>query len=105
MRTTLLLVAILMTLSGCKDCKVDNPVSPEYPCGPRSHPCSLQPLACCGNNEVCGGPPGTGCPAGMCCYVGDNFFMTAPKTSGSASKAESVPSAMPGAARKPQWVP
>jgi len=106
MRTTLLLIAALATFSGCKDCnKIDNPVSPEYPCGTRAHPCNLKPLSCCWNNEVCGGPVGTGCPAGMCCYVGDDFYSATPKASSSTPKASSAPSAMPSSARNPQWVP
>jgi hypothetical protein len=103
----ILLLAAILTLSGCKDCnKVENPVSPDYPCGTQAHICSLKPLSCCWNSEVCGGLVGTGCPAGMCCFVGEDFFYTAaPKASGSAPKTAPVPSAMPGAARNLQWVP
>lgn len=71
---TTLLVLCCCGCAGCKDCnQVNNPVSKDYPCGTRAHACSVQPLMCCWNNEVCGGAVGTGCPAGMCCYVGEGF--------------------------------
>jgi hypothetical protein len=88
----LLVVFALFALVGCKDCNnPNNPTSPEHPCGTRAHPCSLQPLLCCWNDEVCGGPVGTGCPANMCCFVGDDF------------SASASPSASPGAKPVPQW--
>lgn len=46
-----------------------------YPCGLQEHACS--PGACCGNDEQCGGP-NTGCPEGMCCYIGDESMMARP---------------------------
>ena len=74
----ILLLAMLLSFAGCTRCsdcnKVNNPVSPDYPCGTRAHPCTLTPLTCCWNTDVCGGRPDwPGCPAGMCCYVGDDY--------------------------------
>lgn len=87
---------ILILIAGCSGSKCNepyNPTSKDYPCGTRAHPCSIQPLMCCWNNEVCGGPVGTGCPAGMCCYVGDDYVTLSP--SGSAE--------VPRPNTKPQW--
>jgi hypothetical protein len=63
-----LLVLLVLTV-GCHDMRATNPVSAEYPCGTRAHPCSRAPLTCCWNAMVCGGLEGTGCPAGMCCAI------------------------------------
>lgn len=80
-------VAFLMLGAQCGG-PPPNPRSPEYPCGTRAHACSQEPLSCCWNSEVCGGQPGSGCPAGMCCYGGDSLA----KTPGDA-----------GASQQPQW--
>lgn len=67
-----MLVVWLATLSGCSALtKIENPVKPGYPCGTQSHACSLTPLTCCWNGEVCG-KSGSSCPEGMCCYRGDD---------------------------------
>jgi hypothetical protein len=90
----LVLVTLIVGCSGCKDCnKGDNPITKDYPCGQRAHACSVQPLTCCWNSQVCGGPAGTGCPPAMCCYVGESD-MASPSAS---------PSAAPGAKQEPQW--
>lgn len=69
----LILIALVVALGCGRDCNiVDNPVSKDYPCGTRAHPCQLNPLTCCWNNAVCGGPVGSGCPEGYCCFVGDD---------------------------------
>lgn len=68
----------IATVCACSQA-VPNPVSPDYPCGTRSHVCSKNPLMCCWNSEVCGGPVGTGCPAGYCCYIGDDYGAAAPR--------------------------
>jgi hypothetical protein len=63
---------------GCSTPSVLTPATgPDtvYPCGVSGVVCSGagQPAyfarLCCSESEVCGGTPG--CPAGMCCYVGD----------------------------------
>lgn len=87
-----LALVCLTGCAGCKDCnKAHNPVSPDHPCGTRAHACSTNPLMCCWNSEVCGGPVGTGCPAGMCCALGDDYSVSP------------NPSAKPGANMSAQW--
>jgi hypothetical protein len=34
-------------------CKFENPVMEGYPCGTRAHACSIEPLSCCFNYELC----------------------------------------------------
>ena len=93
---TIFAVVCLMGCSGCKSCnKVENPPSPEYPCGSRAHPCSLSPLLCCWNTEVCGGPDGTGCPTGMCCAMGEDYSI--------ATNPPMKPTMKPGVDMSPQW--
>jgi hypothetical protein len=76
MRSLVFLLLFCVGCAGCKDCnKVDNPISKDYPCGTRAHPCSMSPL--------------------MCCYVGESF-MASPSAMPSASAA-------PGAKFEPQW--
>jgi hypothetical protein len=53
------------------------PVTPEpgYPCGRTGVTCEAldggQSGMCCGAEEQCGNA-GTSCPAGQCCYAGDD---------------------------------
>jgi len=64
---------LLVVFAGCSALtRIENPVSPGYPCGTRAHACSVEPLTCCWNGEVCGAE-GTSCPAGACCYRGESY--------------------------------
>jgi hypothetical protein len=86
MKLAILVLCSICAL-GCKDFnKIHNPVAPGYPCGTRAHACSLTPLTCCWNGEVCGGQPGSGCPDGMCCFVGDR--MSTPQSETDAGTPE-----------------
>ena len=72
MRSSIYPLALLLLASCHSDCnQINNPVSKDYPCGTRAHACSMQPLMCCWNSEVCGTDSGNGCPKGMCCATGD----------------------------------
>lgn len=96
----MLLLALASCGASCSSClHVENPVEPGYPCGTRAHACSLEPLACCWRGEVCGGKPGSGCPAGYCCYVGEYYSATSPS---SVPPEVTIPpeAELP---RKPQW--
>lgn len=42
---------------------IENPISPDYPCGTRGRSCGNG--LCCGISEECG--TGLGCPEGYCC--------------------------------------
>jgi hypothetical protein len=109
---SLALVALAPVLCGCRNCnQVNNPVSKDYPCGTRAHACSITPLECCWNGEICGGQPG--CPPDMCCYVGESpagsempqDASPKPLTSPSAKPAAS---ALPDASQTkmyPKWKP
>lgn len=68
--TNKLMLVLLVLLAGCWNSDVNNPVSPEYPCGTRAHACSMSPLSCCWNFQYCGAA-GNRCPADMCCFDGD----------------------------------
>lgn len=92
MRVAIFACTAVLLAACSKDCsQINNPVTPDYPCGTRAHACSTNPLMCCLNTDVCGGPIGSGCPAGMCCYIGDDYG------------AGPRPSAQPGARSEPQW--
>lgn len=69
MKTKLMLVLVVL-LAGCWNSDVNNPVSPEYPCGTRGLVCSTDPLSCCWQHQYCGAK-GTRCPEDMCCFDGD----------------------------------
>lgn len=71
---SLLILVASALLIGCSAAG-SNPRSPDYPCGPREHACSVQPLVCCGENMACGGEPGAGCQAGTCCYAGEDMML------------------------------
>ena len=70
--------------------KVDPPLvqtsTKDYPCGKQGVVCEDQGDAglaatgmCCDQGEVCGGGwPNVGCPAGQCCWEGDNGFGARP---------------------------
>lgn len=58
---------------------VNNPVSPEYPCGTRGHMCYSG--KCCWNGQECGGDVAY-CPEDMCCYVGDEYAATSDRDAG-----------------------
>ena len=92
----------LLGCAGCKDCnQPNNPISKDYPCGTRAHACSTSPLMCCWRDEVCGGQVGSGCPEGMCCFVGED--LTAAASPSASSKTPLV--AQPGAKQQAQWKP
>jgi len=84
----LMMLVIVLALPSCQWNEANNPVSPSYPCGTRAHACSVEPLSCCWNGYDCGAA-GTSCPAGMCCFVGDDY--------GASPDA--------GAKTEPQWKP
>ena len=66
------LLLVVLFLAGCASLlDIHNPTSVDYPCGTRGIVCSSDPLACCWRGETCG-LQGTSCPAGMCCYRGDD---------------------------------
>jgi hypothetical protein len=64
MKDSFLFVVVMMSF-GCNQ-PVQNPVSPEYPCGTRAHKCDSG--GCCWNFEDCGGDVPS-CPADMCCFA------------------------------------
>ena len=61
---------LALTLTGCPTycTEINNPVTPEYPCGTRAHGCSSSG-GCCYNQDDCGGDV-PNCPEGYCCYRG-----------------------------------
>ena len=65
------MLAVALVAAQCSGTP-SNPVSPQYPCGTRAHACSVSPLSCCWNGEVCGGEF-LSCPVGMCCYDGESL--------------------------------
>ena len=67
-------VAVVFTASLFTAClAVNNPESPDYPCGPRGLVCSgsYPHATCCWQGDTCGGVDPT-CPANYCCWVGDD---------------------------------
>lgn len=60
------LVFLLVLCVGCQQ-HVENPVSPERPCGTRGVSC--EGGSCCWIGQMCG--DGLTCPDGMCCYIGE----------------------------------
>ena len=61
-------LALIVVAAGCGSFnQVQNPITPEYPCGTRMHQCSDG--GCCWNNEDCGGEI-LSCRPGRCCYRG-----------------------------------
>lgn len=51
-----------------------NPPSPEYPCGPKGIVCANH--MCCWRGDVCGyDGPWSRCPAGQCCFEGEDTMM------------------------------
>jgi hypothetical protein len=88
------LVASILLLTACKNCtSVNNPVSPDYPCGTRGHVCSTNPLSCCWVGDDCGGT--LGCPRDMCCFAG---------TAAAYSSAQPI-SSSESTKPSPQWKP
>lgn len=63
---------VAMLLVACTT-KVNNPQSTEYPCGPVGVVCggTVGNADCCWQGDTCGGIT-TSCPAGYCCWVGDD---------------------------------
>lgn len=84
MHESAIILAVSLALAQCSG-SVSNPRSAEYPCGPRAHACSVAPLACCWNDQDCGGQPGSGCPEGMCCYSGSTRLGKEPDASASSN--------------------
>jgi len=67
-----LFLALSFSIAGCPCNEINNPVSPEYPCGTRAYQC--QSGKCCWNDHVCGGDPGVlNCPPGLCCFQGGDW--------------------------------
>ena len=67
------IVILALSLTSCTGGILNPPTGPgtDYPCGARLHQCADG--GCCWDSQVCGGQPGSGCPAGACCYSGDSF--------------------------------
>lgn len=73
------LCALALLIPSCREDGVLHPKTgpgTEYPCGVHGQSCAPvgAPGMCCSTLEVCGykGPFST-CPAGYCCFVGDNW--------------------------------
>lgn len=69
MKTSSLVIAALLVIASCGP--VVNPVSVEYPCGPKGIVCAHH--KCCWRDDECGGVENgsLSCPADTCCFVGD----------------------------------
>lgn len=61
---------LLLALASCTTWNAPLPVTPVPggPCGETGVVCGGH--MCCAEGDACGGTPG--CPAGMCCYIGDD---------------------------------
>jgi hypothetical protein len=79
MRKILALVTFaLVSLTACLDVKSSYPPPPG---GYRGVVCGheLSRVIYCNEYEVCGGGPFSGCPQGMCCYVGPQGHIAPPQ--------------------------
>ena len=71
----LIAVALALTLA-CAGAATNPPQGPgtAFPCGYMGVSCGNH--MCCDENEDCGGGPFNGCPAGYCCYNGDDRYVS-----------------------------
>jgi hypothetical protein len=62
---------VLLLVSACMTPLVLTPETgpgTPYPCGVGGHSCGGH--LCCSEDFICGGTPYSGCPATLCCFVG-----------------------------------
>jgi hypothetical protein len=74
MKIMSLVVAVVLSCGFHNDPIPNTPV-PGAPCGNLWRSCGNH--LCCANVEVCGGTAFSGCPAGECCYTGEDGKMRA----------------------------
>jgi hypothetical protein len=63
---------LLLALAACADAPIPIVPTPGNPCGRTGVACATQ-HTCCDEGETCGGEPASvGCPAGECCFIGED---------------------------------